>query len=362
MSEIQDRLAVLTELLEKQRGKRQIIVLHAYPDPDAIASAYAFQLVSRQYEINSDIVYAGEISHQQNVALVKLLGIEMIQFGEGFQIDDYECAVFLDTQGVNAEPITSLVEETVPICVLIDHHEPQDRLSAEFTDITPAGSVATKLTQYIEAGLLEMNREDKKHQIAATALMHGIISDTRNFMAADENDFRAAGFLSQFADTDTLRQIQTQARSKQTMEIIYKALGNRVTLEGYSIAGVGYLRAGDRDAVPQSADFLLSEANMHTAIVYGIVRGSDGSETLIGSMRTSKLVLDPDEFIKDVFGKDSEGVFYGGGKAGAGAFKIQIGFLSGEQDEAFQESKWQLYDQQIKNKIFAKIGVQPGGQ
>ncbi len=359
MSELKDQLKALQELLKKQAGKRQLIVLHAFPDPDAIASAYAFQLICNQYEIESDIVYAGEISHQQNIALVKLLGIEMVKFGEGFQIDQYDFAVFLDTQGVNAEPITSLVDDKLPICVVIDHHEPQDRISAEFTDIAPAGSVSTKLTTYIEAGLLNMSHESKSHQIAATALMHGIISDTRNFLAADEKDFHAAGFLSQFADTETLRQIQTQARSKQTMEIIHEALGNRVTVEGYSIAGVGYLRPGDRDAVPQSADFLLTEANMHTAIVYGIVRGSDNSETLVGSMRTSKIVLDPDEFIKDVFGKDKEGEFYGGGKAGAGAFKIPIGFLSGEQDEAFQASKWQLYDKQIKNKIFAKIGVQP---
>jgi nanoRNase/pAp phosphatase (c-di-AMP/oligoRNAs hydrolase) len=359
MIELTERLDQLKKLLERQRGKRALIVLHAYPDPDAIASAYAFQLACRQSEIESDIVYAGEISHQQNIAMVKLLGIEMIRFAEGFEVGNYDFAIFLDTQGVNAEPITSLVDEKLPICVVIDHHEPQDRISAEFSDISPAGSVSTKLTEYIEAGLMPMSRESKSHQVAATALMHGIISDTRNFLAADENDFHAAGFLSQFADTEILRQIQAQARSKQTMEIIYKALGNRVTVEGYSIAGVGYIRPGDRDAVPQSADFLLTEANTHTVIVYGIVRGSDGSETLVGSMRTSKIVMDPDDFIKDVFGKNNEGEFYGGGKAGAGAFKIPIGFLSGEQDEAFQTSKWDLYDQQIKHKIFAKIGTQP---
>ncbi len=359
MRELKERVEELSTLLKKQGGKRQLIVLHAYPDPDAIASAYAFQLIGRQFEIESDIVYGGEISHQQNIALVKLLGIDMIKFGEGFQVDNYDCAAFLDTQGVNAEPITSLVEDNLPICVVIDHHEPQDRIAAEFSDISPAGSVSTKIAQYIEAGLLEMSSDSKSHRIGATALMHGIISDTNQFLKANEYDFRAAGFLSQFADTDILQRIQTQARSKQTMDIIRKALGDRVVAEGYSIAGVGYLRQGDRDAVPQAADFLLTEANMHTVIVYGIVQGSDNSEMLSGSLRTNKVVLDPDDFIKDVFGKDNEGNYYGGGKVGAGAFRIPIGFLAGEQDETFQASKWELYDRQIKNKIFAKIGVQP---
>ena len=358
MSDISERLEQLQKTLEQQRGNRQLIVLHSFPDPDAIASAYAFELASAEYGIDSEIIYAGEISHQQNIALVKLLGIEMTRYVEGFSIESFDSAVFLDTQGDNAEPVTSLVEEQLPISVVIDHHEPNERLSAEFTDITPAGSVSTKIAHYIANGLLELSRDNKPHQIAATALMHGIITDTRNFMTADEADFRAAGFLSQFADTDMLRRIQTQARSKQTMEIIHTALGSRVSAEGYTVSGVGYIRPSDRDAIPQSADFLLTEANMHTAIVYGIVR-DDSGERLVGSLRTSKVVLDPDDFIKDVFGKDKEGNFYGGGKQGSGGFEIPIDFLAGQNGEEFETSKWQLYDQQIKNKLFAKIGVQP---
>jgi nanoRNase/pAp phosphatase (c-di-AMP/oligoRNAs hydrolase) len=129
--------------------------------------------------------------------------------------------------------------------------------------------------------------------------------------------------------------------------------------ESYSLAGIGYVRAEDRDAIPQAADFLLTEENIHTAIVYGIVvTDHDGQryESLVGSLRTTKLTVDPDTFIKEALGRNDAGQFYGGGKAEAGGFDIPVGFLTGGQEE-FQSLKWQVFDTQIKQRLFAKIGI-----
>ena len=169
--------------------------------------------------------------------------------------------------------------------------------------------------------------------MVATALTHGIITDTNGLTGAGPEDFHSAAFLSGFRDADLLQQIMNQSRSKKTMEIIHRGLENRVIAESFSIAGIGRLRAEDRDVIPQVADFLMTEENIHTAIVYGIVTGNEREEEIIGSLRTMKITLDPDEFIKDVFGKDALGNCYGGGKASAGGFKIPIGFLSGEREK-----------------------------
>jgi nanoRNase/pAp phosphatase (c-di-AMP/oligoRNAs hydrolase) len=202
-----------------------------------------------------------------------------------------------------------------------------------------------------------MDKSHPDHVVVATALWHGLITDTNGFIHAGAEDFRAASFLSQFRDADLLEQIMSQARSKQTMEIIRRVLGNRVVIESFSLAGIGYLRAEDRDAIPQAADFLMTEENVHTAIVYGIVIGDDRQETLIGSMRTSRLTIAPDELIKEVLGKNINGRYYGGGKATAGGFEIPVGFLSGDHSEEYRKLKWQVFDDQIKQKFFAKIGV-----
>jgi len=81
---------------------------------------------------------------------------------------------------------------------------------------------------------------------------------------------------------------------------------------------------------------------------------------LIGSLRTSKLTLDPDQFLKEVLGKNEDGSYFGGGRPLAGGFAIPIGFLTGAPNKEYQQIKWDTYDQQIKHRIFAKIGIEVG--
>src|SRR4030095_12089512 len=115
----------------------------------------------------------------------------------------------------------------------------------------------------------------------------------------------------------------SRARGKATMEIISRALANRNVVENFSIAGIGYVRGEHRDAIPQAADFLLTEENVHTALVYGIVTGED-EDMLTGSLRTNKLTLGPDAFIKETFGRDASGHYFGGGKMSAAGFQVPL--------------------------------------
>jgi nanoRNase/pAp phosphatase (c-di-AMP/oligoRNAs hydrolase) len=139
------------------------------------------------------------------------------------------------------------------------------------------------------------------------------------------------------------------------MEVILTALSRRTITNGYCFAGIGYIRADDRDAIPQAADFLLTEENVHTVVVYGIVTGA--REAVIGSLRTSKLSLDVDNFLKDAFGQDQRGRFYGGGRHGAGGFEIPIGFLQAADDDQQQQLKWQVYHRQVERMLLNKIGA-----
>ena len=63
--------------LERHRGERQVIVLQDFPDPDALSSAWTYKLIAQKFDIPTDIVYAGTLSHQENIALVKLTGIPL---------------------------------------------------------------------------------------------------------------------------------------------------------------------------------------------------------------------------------------------------------------------------------------------
>ncbi len=353
----------ITDILKQHSGERHIIVLHEFPDPDAIAAAYTHKLMSGAYGIETDIIYTGRISHRQNIALVRLLGIDLTAYEQGFSFAPYQGAVFVDNQGTTVNGIISDLEKAgVPILIVVDHHELQDRLHPEFSDIRRVGATATIYANYLEQGPFGLDASRKEHVIAATALMHGLLTDTAGFIRADSDDFRAAAYLSRFRDPDLLTQIMSQMRPKQVMDIIRRAVEGRVIVENVSMAGIGYLRAEDRDAIPQASEFLMTEENIHTAIVYGIMREGDQSEALVGSMRTSKITIDPDDFIKDVFGKNEDGYYYGGGKISAGGFSIPIGFLTGDVDDKFREMKWEVFDSQVKHKLLAKLGVEHPGK
>lgn len=352
----------LQQTLENHRSEQQIIVIQDFPDPDALSSAWAYQLIAQNYDIKCDIVYTGNISHQENIALVKLTGLPAKRWGVATlkerDLSVYQGCVLIDSQGTTSQLMPSIKKANIPIIVVIDHHSTQEQLETEFLDLRPqTRATATILTQYIQSGLLKFDSNNGKHVKCATALMHGLLTDTNQLMQAQEEDFLAAAYLSRFYDIQLLNTILHSTRSKRVMDVIERALKNRLVQNNFSMAGVGYLLYDDRDAIPQAADFLVTEENVHTAVVYGIVHDEDDAvELVVGSLRTNKLTLDPDEFIKEAFGQDSQGRFFGGGRSMAGGFEIPLGFLCGFNDNsAYAKLKWEVFDTQIKQKLLRLV-------
>jgi nanoRNase/pAp phosphatase (c-di-AMP/oligoRNAs hydrolase) len=358
----EQKAEALRQTFEKHRSERQLVILQDFPDPDALSCAWAYQLMAQQYGIKCDIVYAGVLSHQENIALVKLTGLPAQRWAaqtlKDKDLSVYQGCVLIDNQGTTSQIMPLVQHAQLPITVLIDHHSVQNDLKAEFMDIRPSlRATATIITQYLQAGVLRLDSSISEHVKCATALMHGLRSDTNRLMQAQEDDFLAAGYLSRFYDVQLLNAVLQTYRSKRVMDVIERSLTNRIVQNNFSIAGVGYLRYEDRDAIPQAADFLITEENVHTAVVYGIVHDEDEElEVVIGSLRTSKLTLDPDEFIKEAFGQDSQGRFFGGGRMMAGGFEVPIGFLGGfNKNTEYAKLKWEVFDTQIKQKLLRLV-------
>jgi len=344
------------------RHERHLIVLQDFPDPDALSSAWTYQLIAQQYDIKCEIVYAGTLSHQENIALVKLTGLPAQRWAlptlKSKDLSLYQGFILIDNQGTTSQLLSVVQQAKIPLIAVIDHHSLQGELKSEFIDIRPGvRSTATIFTQYLQSGLLSLDNSISQHVKCATALMHGLRSDTDRLMQAQEEDFIAAGYLSRFCDVQLLNAVLQANRSKRVMDVIERSLKNRIVQNNFSIAGVGYLRYDDRDAIPQAADFIVTEENVHTAVVYGIVHDEDEElEIVIGSLRTTKLTLDPDEFIKEAFGQDSSGRFFGGGRTSAGGFEIPMGFLSGGNENSnYAKMKWEVFDAQIKQKLLRLV-------
>ncbi|VEP12919.1 Exopolyphosphatase-like enzyme [Hyella patelloides LEGE 07179] len=352
----------LQTVLEKHRDESQIIVIQDFPDPDALSSAWAYKLIAENYNIHCDIVYGGRLSHQENIALVKLTNLpaerHTVESLQKIDLSTYQGCVLVDSQGTNSQLYPIIEAAEIPFIAVMDHHTKQRELEAEFVDLRPQiRATATILTQYIQQGLLEFDRNNKTHVKCATSLMHGLRSDTNRLMQAQEEEFLAAAYLSSFYDSQLLNAVLQSARSRRVMDVIERALRNRIIKNNFSLSGVGYLRYENRDAIPQAADFLVTEEDIHTAVVYGIVHHEDQDiELVIGSLRTTKLTLDPDEFIKETFGKDAQGRFFGGGRYMAGGFEIPVGFLGSFNDNSdYAKLKWEVFDKQIKQKLLRLV-------
>jgi nanoRNase/pAp phosphatase (c-di-AMP/oligoRNAs hydrolase) len=348
----------LAACLERHKGERHIIVLQSFPDPDAIAAAFAHSFLSSSYEIQCEIAYDGIISHHENIALVELLDLPLKRVSSSEDFSRFDGCVFVDNQGSTSGLTDKLIKQNVRQIAVIDHHEQQGILRPEFSDIREeVSATSTIYVEYLFSGQFTFDKADPEYIRLSTALMHGIRSDSGGFINAREADFLAASHIAQSVDSTLLTNILSLKRSRNVIDVIKTALEEREVRDNYSVAGVGYVRYEDRDAIPQAADFLLTEENVHTAIVYGVISKPGERELIVGSLRTNKTTFNPDLFLKEALGGPEQQRYYGGGRRGSGGFEIPVGFLAGSNDQTYMDLKWQLYDQQIRHKLWSRLGV-----
>jgi nanoRNase/pAp phosphatase (c-di-AMP/oligoRNAs hydrolase) len=353
------RAAELARLLESRRGERHIVAMQDFPDPDAISSAMTYREIVRPYGIETDIVYDGALSHPENRALVNLLDVDVRRYSRDLPLESYSAAVFVDNQGSTTQLTDRLRNAGVPTLAVIDHHDPQDLLDPVFADVRPLGAAATIFAEYLEAGeLVRMDARNERHVRLATALMHGLHSETDGFVRARAPEYRAAAYLSSYMDPDLLEQVLCVQKSSGTLAVIEAALRSRTVRNGFCVAGVGVLRWSDRDAIAVAADFLLTEENVHTTVVFGLLGAEDGREVVSGSLRTTSSTMAVDHFLKEALGNNAQGRPYGGGRRRAGGFEIDVGFLKGDEGDGEQaRMKWELFDSRIRRRIFQQAGA-----
>ncbi len=330
--------------------KKILITLRGAPDPDSISSALAHKMLLKHFGVDSTILHTEEVSHQENRALVKLLQIDLVLYREGFKLSDYSAISLVDS----SQPDIRILEELsdIPILSIVDHHdfELSKKIKAEYVDIRQeVGATATIYAQYLkEINFLKKGMED--HENLATALVHGIRTDTSGLTMAKEEDFYALAYLSNFSNTALLEKISRQQITPATMDIIFAAFKNKETVEDFIISGVGMIRPEERDALPQAADFLLRRVGIHTVIVFGIVDGY-----IDCSLRTNSDMLKPDAFIEEVFSD----VKYGecGGKVNQGGFRIPLGIFKSVDEPQDKKLLIQLVELYIKRRFYAKLGI-----
>jgi nanoRNase/pAp phosphatase (c-di-AMP/oligoRNAs hydrolase) len=342
------RAEELCRALDARRGQKIAIAILGFPDPDSIGSALAMRAIASHHGVDSVILYFDEISHEENRALVKKLGVEMIRWDPRFSFEGFAAYVVVDAQSAEL-PVAPATPP--PLLALIDHHKALGNPAAEFLDVREdVGATSSIFAEYLAWGAAPLREREPEHEKLATALMHGIRTDTDDFFAAREIDYRAAAFLAPFADLDLLRVISYQSISPRTMDVTQRALENKIIRDTFLLAGVGFVREEDRDAIGQAADYLVRREGIDTVIVYGIVN----DRWIDGSLRTTSAKIDPDRLLKELFGFDDAGRPFGGGRADKGGFRIPVGTFAYCTD---RDLLWKISQRTIEDLVLSKLGL-----
>jgi len=343
--------AELREVLARHRGEKLLMILTGYPDPDNIASGLAHKFLAKGFDIDTTLLCFQEVSHQENRALVKRLEIDLQLYDDKFDLQPYSACSFVDTQKSETPIADKLADKA--LVSFVDHHKRLGEVAAEFVDIREeAASTCALYAEYLRAQYPQgLNPGEVEQVRLATALMHGIRSDTLALLEATRLEFEAAAYLWPCVDQALLKKISAQSLAPPVMDMIQKALEKKQVFDNFIFTDVGFVRREHRDGIPQAADFLLQREGTDTVLVFGIVEG----KIVDGSLRTRSDTINPDAFLKKAFGLDDEKkAYYGGGNIrDKGGFQIPLGFLGHYAD---RELLYRMTCEIVQEKFLEALG------
>ncbi|WP_327052022.1 DHH family phosphoesterase [Halomicrococcus gelatinilyticus] len=333
--ELEYKARKLSDVVEAVEG-RLAIITHDNPDPDSIASAAALQEIADSLGVEADILYLGEIGHQENRAFVNLLGIELLSRDE-VDLGSYDTFALIDYVKASDTDID------IPVDILIDHYEPDEEYEVEFSDVRPnVSSTSTIMTKYVQEFDVSLSEE------VATALLYGIRSETLDFKRdTTPADLTAAAYLYPFANHDTLEQVESPSMSPETLDVLAEAITNREVQGSHLVSNAGFIR--DRDALSQAASHLLNLEGITTTAVFGIV-----DDTIYLAARSKDIRMNIGNVLQDAFGEIGEAA----GHSTQASSEIPLGIFTGiETSEDNRDTLLSLTEEAVKKKLFDAMGV-----
>ena len=315
---------------------RLAVVMHDNPDPDAIASALGLVRMAARVGLSADACYFGNISHQENRAMVNLLDIELVALDDASAIDEYRGVALVDHSrpGIN----DGLLEDT-EVDIVVDHHPPRAPVEAHFVDLRrDIGATSTLVSDYLSRTGLDPGTE------LATALLFGIRVDTDDFTReVSVADFEAAAWLVTHADLSVLERIESPSMTPEVLETLSRAIGSRDVRGDALLSNAGPIR--DRDALAQAADRLLNMEGVRIAVVYGF---NDGTIYVSGRARGTD--VDLGETLRDALGA----IGSAGGHADMAGAQLPLGIL-GDVDTDAEPELTEIVTEVVAGRLFETL-------
>jgi nanoRNase/pAp phosphatase (c-di-AMP/oligoRNAs hydrolase) len=315
-----------------QRLSPLLILTHDYPDPDALASAFALQhLVQSAFDIRARIAYGGELGRTENKMMVRLLRIPLHRMRK-IWLKHYPCVALVDTQP--AFDNNSFPGARHP-AMIIDQHAPVKPPEAELVLVDP-GCGATCV---IIAEALLARREPIPPRVA-TALAYGILTDTLGLYRSQRPDVVQTYLkVLQQADITALAQIQNPTRSRRFFATLGQGILQALRFRKLLVSNLGPVETPD--LVSQVAEILLAFRRISWCLVTGRYNGR-----LHASLRTTKVDREAGEVLRDAFGNPRQAG--GHGPIGGGSCRVGL--------DAPPET-WQEREQLLQTRLLKRLRI-----
>lgn len=317
----------LDKLISCIYNPKVYIQTHNFPDPDAVACAFAMKELLRARGVESEIIYKGNIDRTVAASMIRLLDIPMTEYPDEFGQKDSDEIILVDAQKGNSNIIDMRGNEV--IC--IDHHLIHRNQEYRYADIRPeVGACSSIIASYFFENDIDIPVK------VATALLFGIKVDTadlkRGVSAFDLNVFVD---LHHIADLSVITQLESNIMHFEDLKAYNEALETLEICENVCFADAG---ADCKEAVIAAiADFVLQLDGIDLVVVYSVRNeGVKISVRSSGKYKCGQIIINA-----------LEGIGNGGGhESMAGGFiPFKDCKLSGGKEEIGKELKRRFLQQ-----------------
>lgn len=317
----------------REKGKEispLLIIIHDYPDPDAIAGGVALEyLCEKGFGISCRVVYGGTIGRQENRAMIRELNLKIhkIELGE---FAKHKHAACVDTQPSfeNNRFVT-----TRRARIVIDQHQSVAMPLADLVLIDPDCGASCVI---VAKAMLELGLEIP--QGIGTALVYGILTDTLNFARNSASDvIKTYLALLPSCDMQALSRIQNPQRSKSFFTTLGRGIRRTVSHRGLLVSHLG--EVSHPDLVSMVADFLLSYKQAKRSFCTGRYKGR-----LHMSFRLAKATTSAGAILRDIVSDPKNA----GGHGRIGGGSIRVGSRA-------DEATWQTAETELTQKLLRRL-------
>lgn len=254
------KLVRFTKKLKKQLKTASTVYImgHSYSDLDSIGASYGLYYALRNsYDVKM-------VANKQNTLARPL--IDFLRFSDkdckiydyseiAHTVDDNSLLIVVDTHRPVIMDFKEMYDRIDKV-IIIDHH----RQAQDFVDETVARYMKSSASSACEIVtlIIKLLGIQKPSTVAATALLSGIMLDTKNFvMNTGPNTFRSAAFLRQNrADPVLIKKMFSE--SVEVCKRKYEIVSDVVLFENFAIAKTETEDQYTRIATAQAADELLA--------------------------------------------------------------------------------------------------------